>query len=308
MAQQSTPTPGEGAPESPPKFSPLTPLDDSHASSGWAANLAKRVLTGVPALVVVLLLIALAPVRLLALVVAGAGVWGAFEYARLVTRGGGSTLPLGPMLFAAVTIGLGGVLGSPVALNAGLLVGGAGLVWSLWFAAPAVGRDPLRDLGAGLAGLVLVPWLLNHLGLAVQLPGGRGFLAFLLVALTLNDSLAYLVGTLFGNWPLLPAVSPHKTVEGAIGGVAGGALAGVLASFWMGGHSPAFSLLGLILLGALLAVAGQAGDLLESKIKRLTHADDSGTFLPGHGGLLDRADAYLLAAPLAFYLLRFLAG
>jgi len=212
------------------------------------------------------------------------------------------------MLFAGVAIGVGGVVGTPVALNAGLLVGGAFLAWTLWFARSAPGGDALRTMGVALAGLLLVPWLLNHVGLLVQQPGGRGFAAFLIVVLTLNDTLAYLVGTFFGNWPLIPRVSPNKTVEGAIGGVLGGALAGVLARFWMGGEPVPMSLLGLILLGAGLAIAGQAGDLLESKIKRLTNADDSGHFLPGHGGLLDRVDAYLLAAPLSFYLLRYLGG
>jgi phosphatidate cytidylyltransferase len=281
---------------------------DDSLSGEWGRNFAQRLLTGVPALVLLLLLIALAPLRALALVVAAVGLYGTYEYTRMVSAGDGMALPLGSMLFAGAAIGVGGVLGTAAALNAGLLVGGALLVWSLWFAGSAAGRDGLRELGVALAGLLLVPWLFNHLGLLVQEPGGRGFLAFVVLVVTLNDTLAYLVGTFFGNWPLIPSVSPHKTVEGAVGGVAGGALAGVLARFWMGGAAPAFSLLGLIVLGALLAVAGQAGDLLESKIKRLTHAEASGHFLPGHGGLLDRADAYLLTAPLSFYLLRYLAG
>ena len=277
-------------------------------SAPWLDNLAKRVVAGVPALAVVLLLIAVAPPRALALLAAAAAVYGTYEFTRLVAQGDGMRLPLGPMLCASVAIGLGGLRGTSSALNLGLLIGAAILVWTLWFAASTAGRDALRELSVGLAGLLMVSWLLNHVGLLVQQPGGRGFLAFLIVAISLNDTLAYLVGSFLGNWPLIPTVSPHKTVEGALGGVCGGAIAGVLARFWMGGEPVPFSLLALILLGALLAVAGQAGDLLESKLKRLTNADDSGSFLPGHGGLLDRADGYLLSAPLSFYLLRVLAG
>jgi phosphatidate cytidylyltransferase len=286
----------------------MSPGGDDSISGAWSRNFALRIAAGVPALAVVLLLIALAPLRALALVVAAVGVYGAWEFTRLLGTGGGMRLPQWPMLMAAVAVGLGGVVGTAAALNAGLLVGAALLAWALWFSSSTEGRDALRELGVALAGLMLVPWLLNHLGLLAQLPGGRGFLAFLVVTMTLNDSLAYLVGTFFGNWPLMPSVSPRKTVEGALGGLLGGAVGGVLARFWMGGEPVPFSLLGLILLGGLLAAAGQAGDLLESKLKRLNHAGASGQFLPGHGGLLDRVDAYLVTAPLSFYLLSYLAG
>jgi len=278
------------------------------SSAPWLDNFAKRFVAGVPALAVLLVLIAVAPLRALALIAAVAGVYGTYEFTRLVGQGDGTRLPMGPMLVSGVAVGLGGLAGTSSALNLGLLIGAAIMAWTLWFATPTTGRDALREMGLAVAGLLMVPWLLNHFGLLVQQPGGRGFLAFLIVAISLNDTLAYLVGSFFGNWPLIPSVSPNKTVEGALGGVAGGAMAGVMARFWMGGEPPAFSLLSLILLGALLAVAGQAGDLLESKFKRLTHADDSGSFLPGHGGLLDRVDGYLLTAPLSFYLLRALSG
>lgn len=311
MAEDKTPAGDElqatesEAPEETPQEPPHTaaPGAEGSMAPSWWRNFATRALVGVPTLIVVLAIIAVAPARLVALVVAVVGVYGIFEYTRLVASGAGTRLPMGPMLFAGSAIGVGGVIGTAVALNAGLFVGVAILLWVIWFSGPAGGGDGLRDAGLALAGLLVVPWLLNHLGLLVQLPGGRGFLAFVIVAATFSDTLAYLVGTFLGNWPLMPAVSPRKTVEGAVGGVIGGALGGLVATAWMGGHPPAFSLLSLVLLGGLLAVAAQAGDLLESKLKRLTHADDSGNFLPGHGGLLDRVDAYLLAAPLSFYLL-----
>jgi phosphatidate cytidylyltransferase len=292
---------GTGAHDEPPRALPSP-------AGAWTRNFGIRAAAGVPVLLVLLLLIALAPLRVLSLLVAAAGVYGIYEFVRLVDGGLGIRLPLAPLLFAATAIGLGGVIGSPAALGAGLLVGGGLLFWVHWFAAPAAGREGLQELGVGLTGLLMVPWLLNHVGLVAQEPAGRGFLAFLLVAVSLSDTFAYLVGTLFGRWPLLPAVSPRKTVEGAVGGVAGGALGGVVASLWMGGGPTPYGFLELILLGGLLAVAGQAGDLLESKLKRLNGADDSGNFLPGHGGLLDRVDAYLIAAPLSFYLLRWAAG
>jgi phosphatidate cytidylyltransferase len=281
------------------------PAPGTDAISFWQRNLVKRVVAGVPALVVVLALIAVAPPGLLALLVAAAGVWGTREYVGLLAGGSGAVLPLPAMLIGAGLVGLGGLLGSAGSLGGGLFVAVLVVLWGVWLRAAGSGPEGLRLAGLGLTGLLLVPWLFNHAGLLAYLPEGRGFLALLVAAVTLNDSLAYAVGTLLGRHPLLPAVSPHKTVEGALGGLAGGVIAALLARLWL---PDAFTLAGLVGLGVLTAAAGQAGDLMESKLKRLNRAKESGRFLPGHGGLLDRLDAYLLAAPLLYYLLTLLAG
>lgn len=265
----------------------------------WRINLAKRVATGLPVFAAVLALIALAPLILQTLVVGAAGVYGMYEYIRMQELGHGTRLPMIPLLVAAGLIGLGGMLGSASALNAGLFAAAMLALWFSWFQEQADGEDAQRQAGLALAGLVLVPWLLTHAALLLSLPAGRGFLAFVVVTVTLNDTLAYLVGTLAGRRLLLPAISPRKTVEGALGGLAGGVIGGLIAQAWVEGFSP----WSLLLLGGLLAVVAQAGDLLESKLKRLNNAVQSGHCLPGHGGLLDRLDAYLLAAPVAYYLL-----
>lgn len=269
---------------------------------GWGSNLRTRLLAGVPALLLLLALLAVAPVVLLALVVTAAGVWGYYEYLGMLQRGGGVALPRGALLAGAALVGLGAATGQPQAMHAMLFVALLLAVWAVMFHTHARSPEGLEITGSALAGLMLIPWFVNHLTLLLWLPEGRGLVAFLILALVANDTLAYLVGSLLGRTPLVPAISPRKTLEGAFGGLLGGLLAGLAAHAWLGGPQ-GFSLAWLLVLGLLLAAAGQAGDLIESKLKRLTGMDESGTFLPGHGGLLDRMDAFLLATPLFYYLL-----
>ena len=141
---------------------------------------------------------------------------------------------------------------------------------------------------------VLARWRLEVTALSV--------LAFFIV-IWANDIAAYFVGLAVGRHKLAPRVSPGKSWEGAIGGLAGGLAAALLLAGWLPlarGQSALWA--------AAVTVVSQAGDLFESALKRRAGTKDSGTLLPGHGGVLDRFDGVLLAAPVAFLLLRMLAG
>lgn len=129
-------------------------------------------------------------------------------------------------------------------------------------------------------------------------------LQWLLVAFVCTwacDSAAYLFGKAFGRRPFAPRISPHKTWAGAIGGVLAGALAGLLAVPLL--SWPWAWALGL---GFVLAVAGVAGDLAESFIKRQLGLKDFSSLIPGHGGMLDRLDSLLFTVPLAYYVAQWL--
>lgn len=123
--------------------------------------------------------------------------------------------------------------------------------------------------------------------------------AFIIACMWINDTMAYIVGSLIGRTPLTP-ISPKKTWEGTAGGIL---LAACIAGFIAYRlDSPALmdlSLAGWILLAALVSIAGTLGDLLESKLKRMAGVKDSGQLMPGHGGFLDRFDSLLLATPVA---------
>jgi phosphatidate cytidylyltransferase len=125
---------------------------------------------------------------------------------------------------------------------------------------------------------------------------GRANVLFLILIVWAADIGAYMAGRLIGGPKLAPAISPSKTWAGAAGGLAGGMLAGLGVMGWM---DPAGSAAPAAGLAAVLAISSQAGDLLESYVKRYFGVKDSGTLIPGHGGLLDRLDGVLGAAPVA---------
>jgi phosphatidate cytidylyltransferase len=131
---------------------------------------------------------------------------------------------------------------------------------------------------------------------------GRDLVVFLFLVVWLADAAAFAVGSLLGRHKLMQSVSPGKTVEGAVGALTVAVLAALVARAWF------FRSLGYIdavCLGLLLGGAGMLGDLAESLIKRSGAVKDSGSLFPGHGGLLDRADSLLFAAPVLFYYHRY---
>jgi len=123
---------------------------------------------------------------------------------------------------------------------------------------------------------------------------GRDLTLLLFLVIWTDDIFAYLVGRRLGRTLLMPRVSPKKTLEGSLGGLAASLLAGWAFARWF--WHPA-NLKAAMLLVVLVAVAGQVGDLAESALKRGADVKDSGTLLPGHGGLLDRVDSLLFGAP-----------
>jgi phosphatidate cytidylyltransferase len=149
-----------------------------------------------------------------------------------------------------------------------------------------------------LLGILYVPLLLGHLLLLRGLPHGIQWVFLLLVIVMAGDSGAYYVGCNFGRRKLYPAVSPNKSVEGALGGVAG-SLAGAFIA--RGTFFPELTVVDAVLTAILLGILGQLGDLFESLLKRSFGVKDSGTIVPGHGGILDRLDSILFAAPVAYY-------
>ena len=135
---------------------------------------------------------------------------------------------------------------------------------------------------------------------------GQDLLVLLFFVVWMGDSAAYFFGRTFGRTKLAPRVSPRKTVEGAVAGVAASAVAGWIASQWFFQRLPPGH---AVAIGIVLGMAGIVGDLTESVIKRAANVKDSASVLPGHGGILDRVDSLLLAAPALYYYYRvFLAG
>ena len=139
--------------------------------------------------------------------------------------------------------------------------------------------------------------------LAPWLDGGRAWLVVCILAVWSYDSGAYAAGRAWGRHGFMVHISPKKTWEG----VAGGMVAATIATgitLWLAGANP----LGAIALGPLVAIAAQAGDLAESLLKRAAGAKDSGVLIPGHGGMLDRIDSIMSAAPVVYFYVLVLAS
>jgi phosphatidate cytidylyltransferase len=149
-------------------------------------------------------------------------------------------------------------------------------------------------------GIIYAGVLPAHLVLLMAQPQGALWLTILTALIVASDSGAYYTGRLFGRRKLCPAISPGKTVEGFVGGLLAGALVAILLVHLL---VPGSNLLKFALLALLLCCLGVMGDLIESVLKRSAGVKDSGNILPGHGGILDRADSLLVTAPVFYYLL-----
>ena len=167
---------------------------------------------------------------------------------------------------------------------------------------PLLSRSPLeqslKDGALTLFGVLYLGLTLGTLSMTRLLPQGEWLIFFLLLVTWASDTGAYYVGTLFGRHRLAPRISPKKTVEGLVGGLIAAIIVGYVARWWF---LPELSGLDCLILAILLTVTGLWGDLTESVMKRSAGMKDSGGILPGHGGMLDRLDSLLFAAPAFYY-------
>ncbi len=159
-----------------------------------------------------------------------------------------------------------------------------------------------HHLGWIILGLVYLPFLLGHLIPLRLLSDGQQWIFLTLIAIMGCDTCAYFIGSKIGKHKLYPAVSPNKSIEGAVGGLVGSVLGVLLAKI---SFLPVIGIFEVVLIGLLLGVMGQLGDLFESLLKRACQVKDSGSMIPGHGGILDRLDSLLFAFPIIYYIARY---
>ncbi len=152
------------------------------------------------------------------------------------------------------------------------------------------------DISTTLFGILYISWFFSFLIRIRYMPQGLGLLAAVLLITKLGDIGAYLIGVRFGKTPLMPRISPKKSVEGALAG-----LAFSVAGAFMSQKFLNFNYAHLAAVGITLGILGQLGDLSESLIKRDCEVKDSGNILPGMGGILDEIDSLLFTAPVFYF-------
>ena len=179
-------------------------------------------------------------------------------------------------------------------------------------AAAAILRDEpkgyLQRVALGVFGFALFGGAMSHLGYMANDVNYRPILLLVIAATQLNDVFAFVVGKSLGRRPLAPHTSPNKTVEGSLGAVLlTTPLAAILAHYIFKG-TPVDTPVRLALLGLIISVVGQLGDLMVSSIKRDLGIKDMGAAIPGHGGILDRCNSLLLVAPAVFHYIGYYVG
>lgn len=260
-------------------------------------NLKRRILTAIALLIPLIAALYLLPTLWLVPIFGIIVFAAALEWAALIGLRGA-----GRMWYALIIVGLGAaltsaVLGRPTLVWPVLMIAAA---WWLW-AFIELGRDRglyyMRFTQALAGALVLIPMWVGAIFLHAADPKRPLALLFVLVLVWVADSLAYFAGKNFGRTKLAPRVSPGKTVEGVLGALVGVVLMAYLCGtiLWRFEGMQLAGWLGLALFVTLVSVLG---DLVESKVKRVAGVKDSGTLLPGHGGVLDRIDALTAAIPI----------
>jgi phosphatidate cytidylyltransferase len=266
----------------------------------------KRIITALILIPLVLLLVFLGPKWLVTLAVAAVATMAAWEYLGLAEKTGANP-PRAAVLVAILALFAGNsawpdqtaaVLG---ALSLGLLV-------YCIFSRPV--EQVLADSATAIFGLLYAGFTLTALPALIAQTNGPSLVVFLLCVVWAGDIAALYVGRAWGHHKLAPKLSPNKSWEGSAASVAGSLLvAGGLLwlahlfvtqwdRVWLSYPEDVWYWLAL---AVVVNVAAQVGDLAESALKRSAGVKDSGTLLPGHGGVLDRIDALLLAAPVLWY-------
>jgi phosphatidate cytidylyltransferase len=263
--------------------------------------MAKRILTAVVLIPPVIYLIGWAPLWLLVAAIVIVAELSLHEYFALAQHAGLRTLPtVGHVFCAGICLAQvadlrGGGEWLPLSLAGAVL---AALTSGL--APGALDRCFLPSVATTLSGILYAGLSLSFLvplrfADDPRFPAtGRQLLLFLFLVVWAGDIFAYATGKCVGRRPFFQHISPNKTLEGAIGGLMGSLAIGAGFAHWFWRTT---SLITAMLLAGMVAVAGQAGDLAESALKRGANLKDSGHILPGHGGMLDRVDSLLFGAP-----------
>jgi phosphatidate cytidylyltransferase len=228
----------------------------------------------------------------LVLLLGGLALW---EFMGL-SDGMGSRAPAWLLFPLGIFFAFSGTVLKPIDVNVVLslsLVGGLAA-----FLVVQGRRQGLGRWAMGMAGALYIGMPFNYyLLLYTSKPHGLIWALFVIFAVVANDAAALLVGSRIGRHPFFPTISPRKTVEGAIAGVVGSIVVMLVGVSAIIGLPP----LHAIVLGILVGVSGQVGDLVESQMKRIAEVKDSSHLIPGHGGVLDRLDSILFPPILVYF-------
>ena len=261
----------------------------------------RKVWVGLGMVPAIIFFVAVGPSVVLHLMVLLATFLGLREYYNLV-------LPHSKRIERVVGIGLGLILSIIISFGntqeiSPFFVIVLAILSALFMATSKDLSSTVAHMGMALFGILFIGFLLAYVSLVRNMTDGRLWVLFLITTVWAGDISAFLGGSLFGKHKLYPKISPKKTFEG-LGGAIVGSIIVALAFSWL--FIPNLKRGSCTLLAIGLGVLGQLGDFTESMLKRSAQVKDSGTLIPGHGGMLDRLDSFLFSAPFLHYSLLYL--
>ncbi len=165
-------------------------------------------------------------------------------------------------------------------------------------------KGQLQQVALAIVGFLYFGWMFSHLGFLANTNYAYGYILYLVFAVEINDIAAFTCGKLFGKHKLRENISPNKTIEGAIGAI----FISLLVPWMLWFSFPHFEPWDLVLVGLIVGIGGQLGDLVISYIKRDIGIKDMGVLIQGHGGILDRVDSMIFVAPIFFHVIRWVHG
>ncbi|HKA62629.1 MAG TPA: phosphatidate cytidylyltransferase [Methylomirabilota bacterium] len=268
------------------------PAEAARPSRG--AALGRRLLSTVVLLPLFVWMVLAGPAWLFGSVMVLAGALGQWEFTGMFERAGITSFRwLGLLGGSLVTASFALPLSEQATLTAVVLT----LLVTGLFRREA-GRAVWEPMAVTLLGIGYVNWLLGYAFWLYDLPDGVKWVLLLVSVTWVGETAAYAIGSTVGRHKLAPVVSPRKTVEGALAQLIASVLGALVARAWF---FSSLSIESAIVVGLLLGVVGQIGDLVESAIKRSLNTKDTGGLIPGHGGMLDRVDSLLVNTPVLFY-------
>ena len=254
----------------------------------------ERVISGVIAIPIVLGVILYGHPGLFFFLIASIVLIAAHEYFSMIANAGVSGFPIEGLVLSFLLLAIGFFIPQFLSLFGVFIPLTLFLVWCLRENNVRVALD---SISYTLFGILYTAGLGGYFLLISNLEGGRQMIVFILLFIWAGDSAAFYVGRKMGERKLLEVVSPNKTIAGAVANVMGTLIAALLASSLFFNEIP---LIHCLIVAFICGIIGQFGDLAESLIKRNCRVKDSGTLIPGHGGVLDRIDSLLFVGP-AFY-------
>ena len=232
------------------------------------------------------------------------------EFHAMMSRAGLAPLRLAGLVLSLLFIANAYLMARGLGDNTTLVLATAALVPLVLLLARPAQEGAAEAWALTLGGSLYAGWLLSLFILLRNLPQGLSWVLLAVLSTFACDSAAYLVGKALGRHKMVPHLSPGKTWEGAAGGllaaIASAALLTLVFNTYVPGLQIALALPQALLLGLLIGILGQLGDLSESLLKRSVRAKDAGGLIPGHGGLLDRLDSLLFTGPATYFFARWL--